>query len=230
MPHPSPTISQTGAPSPSRTQVLSSLYDRRAPRIWAGMGLSWAWLTAIVFTDEPARARAPGVVVAILAASCAAAALSILVPRHMRRAMVRATRLESTDQRRPATPEGPYRRPPPARRALRDDNDLRSAAVAVATCGLDRGVALALSVSAGGLAMRAVDGHPTLVLALFVASWALMALQAPDDQRAARALREHLGIPTRPADERARHWAFADYIAGPVLATVVFSALLGLPR
>ena len=128
-------------------------------------------------------------VLAILATSAVAALASILVPRLVRRARVRAMELEPVEEHDPTAREGSYRERPPPPQLRVNPSAARAATVAVAVHGSSLGVVLALAVSYGGLVLKFAGGHPGLVTMLFVVSWALLASHAPDEDRFAGAVR-----------------------------------------
>jgi hypothetical protein len=178
-----------------------SWMDRVSPS-WAAMGVSWALLAILVFTWEPMADPPLGAVVAVLAASSVAAAVSALLPHRLRRAGVRTTRLPRSGEPDMVEPSGAYREPPPMRSVPPDAADLRAAAITVAAQGLGVGIVFASAVSFGGLALGLLGGPPALVALLFVGSWLLMALHRPDLRGAETMILEQLGHPGAPLGER----------------------------
>lgn len=165
----------------------------RAPRsqpTFPGVALSWALLAVAVVVAAPTSGASPGSVLALLGVSAVAAAASVLIPRGVRSARVRAMPLETVEDPDPMAPVGSYRARPPSPRRRVDAAVLRAATAAAAAHGSLEGTVLALAVSFCGLTMRLLEGPPALVILLFVGSWWLMALHAPAEDRGNPAARE----------------------------------------
>jgi hypothetical protein len=137
--------------------------------------------------------------------------MSIVLPRHLRLGMVRATELPTREEKDDSpSVTGSYRRAPATRRRVVDAAALNAAAARVASHGILDGVGLAFAVSLLGMALAFAGGHPALVALVFVASWALLGWHEPDETAAARALVAHAGLPASALNPPTVEWSDED--------------------